>query len=405
MSTVLALSFQAPYAGPHGSALRVFHLMRELAREHVTHLATFGPPGPEDQQLVDTGVFRSITHLPLPGGPASLARHLRWSDEDFWRKAYPAAFSGVIAQLQSLIRRLGISVVVATDLGLAEFVAELDGVRRVVDDCDCLWLTLKRQMRVSPMPWKERLVMWLHSARVGRQESRLTSQVDLVTTVSPVDRDVLRRRSKIRRDAVHLVPNGVAPALVDWEAQAPEMPKAVAFWGNLDFPPNRDAAQHFYRNVFRPYLRGTGVTVYLIGPNPSAELMRMAREEADLKVTGFVPDLFGLVARIPVVINPMVSGSGIKNKVLEAFALRRAVVSTGLGMEGIEAAPGKDFLLADEPEAFAQGIQTLLSSDEQRARLGSNARELVLRRYTWNSVGADWRDLINGLVANGRGAP
>jgi glycosyltransferase involved in cell wall biosynthesis len=320
------------------------------------------------------------------------------SDEAFWRRAYPAAFAALMAELQALIHRLDISVVVATDLWLAEFIADLRGVRRVVDDCDCLWLTMQRQMRVTAVPLRERPAMWLHTYRVGRHESGLTSRVELVTTVSPVDRNVLQRRSRTRRAAVHLVPNGVAPTLVEWECRTPDIANAVAFWGNMDFAPNRDAVWHFYRHVFLPHLRGTGITVYLIGPNPSSDLMRMAATEPEIRLTGFVEDLFGLVSRIPVVINPMVSGSGIKNKVLEAFALERAVVSTTLGMEAIEAVEGAHFIGADEPAAFARAIRALLDAPAERARLGRSARELVLRRYTWASVGAEWRRLIRTVV-------
>src|SRR5206468_2434915 len=116
------------------------------------------------------------------------------------------------------------------DLWLAEFVSDLQGVGRIVDDCDCLWLTMQRQMRVGGVALKERAARWLHIQRVGRHESGLTSRVELVTTVSPVDQNVLQRRSKTRRAAIHLVPNGVAPTLVEWECRTPEIPNAVAFW-------------------------------------------------------------------------------------------------------------------------------------------------------------------------------
>jgi glycosyltransferase involved in cell wall biosynthesis len=172
-----------------------------------------------------------------------------------------------------------------------------------------------------------------------------------------------------------------------------ELANAVAFWGNLDFAPNRAAVEYFCTEVFLPYLRTTGTLFFVIGSNPSPELVRLSRMEPAIRVLGFVDDLFGLVARIPVVVNPLISGTGLKNKVLEAFALGRAVVSTSLGMEAIEAINGDHFVAADDPKTFAAAVSGLLAAPQERSRLGANARAFVLQRYTWESIGGEWVQL------------
>jgi glycosyltransferase involved in cell wall biosynthesis len=399
------VALRSPYLRPDGGALRTFHLSRELAARYPCHLATFSPPDDAEQVLLESRVFRSITHLPTPQGRPSALRHLRASDKHYWRRTYASGFAGARARLQELVRELDVSIVVATDVWLAEFVATLEGIPRIVDVCDSVWLTLQRQMRIDggAGSWRERLGARLHAARMGRLEGSLTSRVELVTAVAPADCAAIQRLSRTRPDAVRLVPNGVTSMVTDLPPRAgDEVPDSVAFWGNLDFPANRESVRYFFHRIFLPHLKGTGISVRLIGPNPGPELLQAARDYPEIQVTGYVEDLFALVGRVSVVINPMVSGSGIKNKVLEAFGLRRAVVSTRLGMEGIQATPGVHYVEADDPAEFATSIKALLAQPARREALGCRARDLILQRYTWSAIGDQWRDAVADVIRQGR---
>jgi glycosyltransferase involved in cell wall biosynthesis len=400
MSGALILTSRIPYPLHASGALRTFYLARELGRQLPCHLATFDMSSAQDDALLATGVFRGVTHLRLPDGAASLRRHLRWSNDNYWRSAYPTEFAGITRALAGLVEEHDIGVVVAMGIYIAEFLTGLTGSRRIVDDCDCQWLTKMRErqaaMRRPPVSARLAGAVQLHRTRL--QESRLTSWADLVTTVSPVDYAALVQTTRQRPEAIRPLPNGVAPDLVDARPGEAECPNSVVFWGNLDFGPNQSAVRYFCREIFLPYLRGTGTAVYIVGPNPDPDLLALAESHPEIRVLGFVDDLFGLVSRMPIVVNPMVSGSGLKNKVLEAFALERAVVSTSLGMEAIDAEDGCHFLAADHPADFAAAILRLLRDPTERARLGANARALVLERYTWERVGRTWVQLVSDVV-------
>ena len=111
----------------------------------------------------------------------------------------------------------------------------------------------------------------------------------------------------------------------------------MAFWGNLAFSPNETALRFFIDEVYEPFLRSADVEVCIVGPNAPAWLTRYAAMTSGSCCPGFVPDLRAAVRAYPVMVNPMLTGSGLKNKVLEAFALGLAVVSTPLG---VDAFPG-----------------------------------------------------------------
>jgi glycosyltransferase involved in cell wall biosynthesis len=242
----------------------------------------------------------------------------------------------------------------------------------------------------------------LHLRRTRVQEARLSEWADAVTTISPVDAARLRVLARTRDPAITVVPNGVADVLLTRGFEEEELPNTIAFWGVLNFEPNLTAVWHFYRNVFVPYLRNRGIVWYIIGPHPSADLLRLGEQDSSVRVTGFVEDLYGLASKIPVMVNPMIMGSGLKNKALEAFALRRTVVSTGLGMEAIRAVDGMHFLQADTPLTFADAIISALQSPSDRLKIGNAARQLVLREYTWATVGHQWRAVVDRVLAGNK---
>jgi glycosyltransferase involved in cell wall biosynthesis len=95
----------------------------------------------------------------------------------------------------------------------------------------------------------------------------------------------------------------------------------------------------------------------------------------------------------------MLIGGGLKNKVLEAFAMQRAVVSNTLGMEAIDATPGEHYVAAETPAEFAARIQELLDDTTRAHVIGRAAREYLLERYTWRVVGQQMNALICDVLA------
>jgi glycosyltransferase involved in cell wall biosynthesis len=105
---------------------------------------------------------------------------------------------------------------------------------------------------------------------------------------------------------------------------------------------------------------------------------------------GPVDDAIPLLAAAKVCVVPLLSGSGTRFKILEAWAAGRAVVSTTLGAEGLGARDGEHLLLADDPDAFAQAVLRLWNDPALRSRLGDAGRALYDQRFTWPAA---WRRL------------
>ena len=80
---------------------------------------------------------------------------------------------------------------------------------------------------------------------------------------------------------------------------------------------------------------------------------------------------------------PLRLGGGTRLKIVEGMAMGKAIVSTTLGAEGIEAVPGRDLLVEDQPAAFADAVKRLLAEPRLAARIGQSARQLAVERYAW----------------------
>jgi len=162
--------------------------------------------------------------------------------------------------------------------------------------------------------------------------------------------------------------------------------------------PNVKAALYFADEVLPLITAGyPKLRWYVVGTNPTSAILAL-KQRPNVVVTGTVDSVASYINRAQVVINPMISGSGIKNKVLEAMSLARPVVSTSLGVDGIACANGEHVLIADEPRDFADAVLHLLTDETARQRLASAARHLVATQYTWTQTAKQYQSLFDRLI-------
>ena len=195
------------------------------------------------------------------------------------------------------------------------------------------------------------------------------------------------------------VPNGVDTDFFKPLEISEEWPSLV-FVGHMSSPPNVDAIKYFHSQVYDTLKRRfPDLKLCVVGQNPSPVIRALAKDPS-ICVTGFVEDVRLHVARASVVIAPFVSGPGIKNKVLEAMAMGKPVVTTSTGVRGINATHGDHLYIADTPMKFADHVEALLLDQAKRQRIGHQAREFVMKHHSWARV-ADKIDTIFHEVQNG----
>lgn len=115
-------------------------------------------------------------------------------------------------------------------------------------------------------------------------------------------------------------------------------------------------------------------------------------------VTGWVPDMAAELARADLAVAPILYGGGTRIKILEAFAHRLPVVSTTVGVEGLDAVAGRHLLVADDPRAFADACARALLEEPLRKGLVDEAERLFLERYQWARIRADAAELARAVA-------
>jgi len=211
-----------------------------------------------------------------------------------------------------------------------------------------------------------------------------------VIAVSEADQDALLRLDP-KLDII-VIPNGVdldyyAAYSRDNDPQAPDYgPNALVFTGKMDFRPNVDAVTWFARDVL-PLIRRkvADATFVVVGREPHPRVQELDQLPG-VAVTGFVPDIRAHIAAAAVYVVPLRMGGGTRLKVLEAMAMRSALVSTRLGCEGFPLTDGEEVLFADDAEAFARAVVELLRDPARRERLGTSGRRFVETYYGWQAI-------------------
>src|SRR5919202_1386280 len=238
-----------------------------------------------------------------------------------------------------------------------------------------------RELPFEPDPARREQI--LAAGRAKEAEERLgTARADLTTAVSEVDAEYYRQFAP-SPERVMLLPN-----VIDVDAYqapvpgAPLPPGSLCFAGTLSHgTANVDAGLWLLDEVMpRVWQRRPELRVYLVGRDPAPALR--ARQAERVQVTGEVESIVPYLRQSLAALVPLRWESGTRFKILEAFACRAPVVSTSLGAEGLAVESGRQLLLADTPEQFAEAILALVERPELRQALVEPAFELVQREYS-----------------------
>lgn len=265
---------------------------------------------------------------------------------------------------------------------------------RLMIDCDDddettyrrMALVARRGGRPFDAAWAD-----IEAAAFGAMARRVLTRVDRAFAASAIDAASLSAHAAPMAVIPNVIPAGVAR--VD---RAPRRGQTVLFVGNLGYGPNEDGATWFLKSVW-PGLRRRirrPLRFVLAGSRPAARLIRLARQR-DVHLAASVPDIAACYRTADLAVIPIRSGGGTRVKLIEAAAFGVPVVSTTIGAEGTAFRHGRDLLLADTKEGFADACADLLAHRVHAERLARQARTTAFQNYD----AGRWRRYLRGLAA------
>jgi glycosyltransferase involved in cell wall biosynthesis len=377
-SSALFITPEAPYPPVGGGALRSWCLLEFLRSRYEVDVIVFA-----ENAAVHIPGARDVTVLKLP-------RHTRATAARAWRnfgrfvRGIPPLvdrFSGFDAELGSVLSGHRYDVAVVEHFWCAPYGALLRShATRLILDLHNVESALSAWTAAAE-PWPASAVFRRFASAYRRLEREWLPRFDDVLVPSEDD-----ARRVVPHCAAAVIPNALP---LRPQPPAPDE-EAVAFSGNLEYHPNVAAVRFFAASVW-PRIRAQHPYAEwrLIGRNADA-ISPLVANVPGVRVIGAVEDAVEELARARVVVAPLLSGSGTRFKILEAWAAGRAVVSTTVGAEGLGAISGEHLLIADGAEAFADAVAGLLDSPHERAELGANGRALYETRFTTEAA---WREL------------
>ena len=388
---LLFLTGTLPYPPTDGWKIRVFALLRGLARHHKVSVVSFMRPV-DDALAVQRLRAQGITLHVIPRDPRYAPTKLLQGL--VWRTAFPIVNyrDGRMSQLvHHILKSDTFDLVQVESIHMAQYCMGLPQTT-ILDLHNIESLLMRRYARQETNPLKRAYaeVTWRKLAAYERETCGLFSHC---LTCSDEERVLLQTRCGV--DRVSVIPNGVdvdayaAQDIALPNGAVPPPVDRIVFVGRMDYHANVEGVRWFCRQVL-PRIRAhrPRVLFQIVGGYPVPAISRLARA-GEIEVTGFVTDVRPYVKHASVVVVPLRVGGGTRLKILEAMAMSKPLVSTTVGAEGIEAVPDRDLIIADRAEDFADEVVSLLSQTERRQALGEAGYRLVQTQYNWERIVKD----------------
>ena len=376
---ILFVTHRLPFPPDKGDRIRTFHLLRYLSKSARVHLASLAdePVSGEAAKLlgemcarvtaVPLGRFhwmRGLTAVPLGGTISEGVFRSKGLAQIVRAWAGDTRFHGAVASATSVAHYLRLP--------------GLERATKVVDSVDVdsqKWFDYAAMAR-PPKSWVYRL----EGRRLRKREQQICGWADAVTLVS--DREAAMMREFVGSPKIVSVTNGVD---LHYYSPAPPGPESgCLFVGALNYMPNVDGITWFARTVW-PELRHNRpeAVLRIVGRKPVAAVKELASIPG-VEMIGAVNDVRPHLAAAAVVIAPLRIARGLQNKVLEAMASGKAIVSSSAALAGF-GFPDLPALAAAEPRDWSEKISYLLTNDGERRRIGLAGRIYAELHHQWSA--------------------
>ena len=388
---ILFITHRFPYPPNRGDRIRSWQFVRALASFADVDLAcTADEPVSGDQLATVERICRRVACVPIGRSRwLSAAGHVLMG-----RSATEGLFAS--AELRRTLRRWNGEIEYDAALaycssmsGYLDLLTHVPQSRKFIDFVD-----------VDSRKWSDyaaaargpsRLLYQLESRRVARLERQAPDRCHRVFVTNrreaKVARHVVpRRRVAVIRNSVESIIESTPPTNTS---------PACLFVGALDYLPNVNAVRWFSAEVW-PQIRRTFPTArfLVVGRRPVRSVQELS-ECGGIEIHADVPDVRRFLAEATVVVAPLAIARGVQNKLLEAMAAGRVVVTSKQAADGVEAKPGTHLIEADGAAEWIAAVQRLFDDPALRTRVATAARQFVRANHSPDDQRAGLRNWLS----------
>lgn len=257
---------------------------------------------------------------------------------------------------------------------------------KTLDYMDCLSEGIKRRI---PFTKILRPILKIEYKRLKIFENLAFEYFNNHIIISENDRSYIYHE---QRDKIKIVTNGIDSNFF----KAKEFKKKfdIVFVGNLSYPPNVIASMYII-NELLPELSKTfpNISILISGANPHKSLQKLNKK--NITILPWVDDIRESYLSGKIFLAPMLNGTGLQNKLLEAMSLELPCITSELANKSLQAENSKNILIARTKLEYIEHISQLLYNEDRAKNLGENARNFILNNYNWHKSANDLQDIIS----------
>lgn len=364
-----------PYPLEKGDKLRAYYQIKELSNDFSITLIAISDIAIEDSskehlsQFCDKIVILRLKKLMI------LIQLIKcfFSDKPFQIGYFYDPF--IKTKIKKVLDELQPDHIYCQLIRTTEYVKNYHSCYKTLDYMDTLSKGIERRIEKSPFIWK-----WLfrsEAGRLGRYEQKIFTYFENKTIISDQDRDLIQHPE---RKKIHVIPNGIDGKFFDYPIT--EKKYDLVFVGNLSYAPNVEAVQ-FISLIAK---RKPELKILISGASPSNQVKKLIQQNSNMSLKGWVEDIRQSYAEGKIFIAPMMIGTGMQNKLLEAMALGVPCITSPLANNAIKGDDMKNIVVASDLDEFILKIDHLLQNSELRTEIGRSGCEFVKSQYTWQKT-------------------
>lgn len=362
-----------PYPLDKGDKLRAYHQLTELKKHFdITLIALHDRPISADQlKEVKKHCDRIICHkIHLF---SKLFHMLRCVFNRLpFQVGYFYSFR-IQRQIRQSIQREKYDQIYCQLIRTTEYVKNIHHIPKTLDYMDTLSMGMKR--RIEKQSIFTRWIFRSEAKRLATYERRIFDYFEHTTIISEQDKQFIQHPE---REAIVCIPNGISSHFFQEKQTVAEYD--FVFVGNMSYPPNIDAVQYIAVQLLPAFSKAK---LLVSGASPHPSVQQLCAHHAQIELTGWVDDIRESYAKGKIFLAPMMIGTGMQNKLLEAMAMGIPCITSSLANNAINAKHGSEILVANTPEEFIQAIHKLNEDPMLYAQLSTNAREFVRKKFSW----------------------
>ncbi|MEZ4618573.1 MAG: glycosyltransferase [Caldilineaceae bacterium] len=386
---ILFVSRWFPWPVTNGSKVRVFNLLRGLAKEHKITLLSFADCADANPQIPELQALCHAIHV-VPWqsyDPETLRAQLGFLQ--MTPRSVIDTFSPLMARrIKELLTGEAIDLVIASQLDAASYGPYFHGTPALYEEVEIGAIYDRfAQARSTVQRLRNGLTWFKHRHYLSRQLRYFRA----CTVASSRERELVAQTVPTY-SAVEVVPNCINT--VEYQSTETVVPNTLIFTGSFGYQANYDAMCWFLEAVYPQVLTAIPDVQLTITGEHHLPLPTMA----NVTLTGFVDNIRPLVARSRLSLAPL-QVAGTRLKILEAMALGTPVVATAKGAEGLNVVSGQELFVADTAEDFAAAIIQLCRKSRLRHLLAANARQVVVDQYDWSTTMPRFLRLVETVAA------